>query len=54
MGAHVDVGLLPSRKTIELYEMIDMVVRKNLPIGITEDADYRFVSYLLSVIDLER
>ena len=53
MGAHVDVNLLPSRKIIELYEMIDMIVRKNLPIGITDDADYRYVSYILYVTDLE-
>ena len=46
MGAHVDVGLLPSRKIIELYEMIDMVVRKNLPIGITDNKDYTCVSDL--------
>ena len=43
MGAHVEVGFLPSRKVIELFEMLDMIVRKNLPIGIMDDADYRYV-----------
>ena len=53
MNAHGDVGLLPSRKIIELYEMIDMIVRKNLPIGITDDADYRYVSYKVHIWDHE-
>ena len=46
MGAHVEVGLFPSHKVLELYEMLDMIVRKNLPIGITDDTDYRYVSDL--------
>lgn len=43
MGAHVEVKFLPSRKVLELFEMVDMIVRKNLPIGIVDDADYRYV-----------
>ena len=46
MGAHVEVGLSPSRKILELYKMLNMIVRKNLPIGITDDTDYRYVSDL--------
>ena len=42
-GPHVNVGLLPLQKDVELYEMIDMIVRKNLPLSITEDPDYRYV-----------
>ena len=42
MGTHVNVGLLPTQKDIELYEMIDMIVRKNLPLSIVEDPDYRY------------
>ena len=44
MGAHVALDLLSSQKDVELYEMVDMIVRKNLPLGITEDPDFRYVS----------
>ena len=42
MGAHVNVGFLQSQKDIKLYEMIDMIMRKNLPLIIAEDPDYRY------------
>ena len=44
MGGHVALDILPSQKDVELMEMVDMIVRKNLPLGITEDPDFRYVS----------
>ena len=47
MGEHItgslgrDEGLLASQKEIELFEMVDMIVKKNLPISIVEDQDFR-------------
>ena len=47
MGAHInktqapEQDYLPSQKDIELFEMVDMMVKKNLPIGIVEDPDFR-------------
>ena len=47
MGVHMNKtqnaehDFLPSRKDIELFEMIDMIVKKNLPINIVEDTDFR-------------
>ena len=47
MGVHMiktqNAGddFLPSRKDIELFEMVDMIVKKNLPINIVEDIDFR-------------
>ena len=43
MGGHVALDILPSQKDVELMEMVDMIVRKNLPVGITEDPDFRYV-----------
>ena len=43
-GAHVGLDLLPSQKDVKLYEMLDMIVRKNLPLGIAKDPDFRYVS----------
>ena len=44
IGAHVALDILPSQKDVELMEIVDMIVRKNLPLGITEDPDFRYVS----------
>ena len=47
MGAHISVsstgedGFLPSQKDIELFEMIDMIIKKNLPLSIVEDTEFR-------------
>ena len=47
MGDHVikipciGDGLLPSQKDIELFEIIDIIIKKNLPISISEDPDFR-------------
>ena len=47
MVAHItktqapELDYLPSQKDIELFEMVDMMVKKNLPIGIVEDPDFR-------------
>ena len=47
MGPHINKtqasehDLLPSQKDIELFEMVDMIVKKNLPIGSVEDPDFR-------------
>ena len=43
MGPYVNAAVLPSQKEVELCEMIDMIVRKNLPLSIAEDPDYRYV-----------
>ena len=44
MGAHLETDLLPSQKDVELYEMIDMIIRKNLPLRVTEDPDFRYAT----------
>ena len=44
MGAHLETDLLPLQKDMELYEMIDMIIRKNLPLGVTEDPDFRYAT----------
>ena len=44
MKAHLETDLLPSQKDVELYEMIDMIIRKNLPLGVTEDPDFRYAT----------
>ena len=44
MGTHLDSTLLPSQKDVELCEMITMIIKKNLPLGITEDSDYRYAT----------
>ena len=36
----VDV-FVPTLKDVEIFEMISMIIRKNLPVGIVEDEDYR-------------
>ena len=47
MGEHItgslgrDEGLLASQKEIELLEMVNILVKKNLPISIVEDPDFR-------------
>ena len=47
MGDHItrslgrDEGLLASQKEIEMFEMVDMIVKKNLPISVAEDPDFR-------------
>ena len=44
IGTRLDSNLLPSQKDVELYEMITMIIKKNLPLGITEDSDYRYTT----------
>ena len=52
MGAHVmksstgEDGFLPSQKDINLFEMIDMIIKKNLPLSIVKDMDFRSVMVL--------
>ena len=49
MGAHIiksstgdgEYGFFPSQKDIELFEMIDMIIKKNLPLSIVKDTDFR-------------
>ena len=47
MGAHTiksstgEDGFLPSQKDIELFKMIDMIIKKNLPLSIAEDTEFR-------------
>ena len=36
----VDV-FVPTHKDVEIFEMILMILRKNLPVGIVKDEDYR-------------
>ena len=49
MGAHVTIsstgedGFLPSQKDVELFEMINMIIKKNLPLSIVKDTDFRSV-----------
>ena len=46
-GAYLETNLLPLQKDVELYEMITMIIKKNLPLGITEDSDYRYTTRTL-------
>ena len=44
MSSHLktDVDVfVPTQKDVEIFEMISMIIRKNLPVGIVEDEDYR-------------
>ena len=44
MSSHLktDVDVfVPTQKDVEIFEMISMILRKNLPVGIVEDEDYR-------------
>ena len=44
MSSHLktDVDIIfPTQKDVEIFEMISMIIRKNLPVGIVEDEDYR-------------
>ena len=47
MGAHVTISstgeddFLPSQKDIELFELLDLMIKKNLPLSVVEDADFR-------------
>ena len=47
MGAHIikgsagEDGFLPSQKDIDLFEMINMIIKKNLPLSIVEDTEFR-------------
>ena len=46
MGAHVTISstgeddFLPSQKDIELFELLDLMIKKNLPLSVIEDADF--------------
>ena len=44
MGEHLETDLLPSQKDVKLYEMIDMIIRKNLPLRVTECPDFRYAT----------
>ena len=47
MSSHLktDVDVfVPTQKDVEIFEMISMIIRKNLPVGIVEDEDYRLVN----------
>ena len=43
MGKHLEAAqiFVPSKKDIEVFEIISMIIRKNLPLAIVEDDDYR-------------
>ena len=44
MSSHLktDVDIfVPTKKDVEIFEMISMIIRKNLPVSIVEDEDYR-------------
>ena len=47
MGAHVTIspvakdGFLPSQKDIEIFELLDLIIKKNLPLSVVEDSDFR-------------
>ena len=43
MGKHLETVpiFVPSKKDIEVFEIISMIIRKNLPVVIVEDDDYR-------------
>ena len=56
MGAHVTVSstgeddFLPSQKDIELFELLDLMIKKNLPLSVVEDTDFRSVWFVLPAI----
>ena len=56
MGAHVTIspvgedGFLPSQKDIELFELLDLIIKKNLPLSVVEDSDFRQVWFLFPTI----
>ena len=43
MGKHLETVpiFVPSKKDIEVFEIISMIILKNLPVVIVEDNDYR-------------
>ena len=47
MGAHVTIspvvehGFLSSQKDIKLFELLDLIIKKNLPLSVVEDTDFR-------------
>ena len=43
MGKHLAAVpiFVPSKKDVEVFEIISMIIRKNLPLAIVEDDDYR-------------
>ena len=44
MSAHLNcdgIVFAPSQKDVEIFELISMIVRKNLPLSIVEDEDFR-------------
>ena len=43
MGKHLETVpiFVPSKKDIEVFEIISMIIWKNLPLAIVEDDDYR-------------
>ena len=45
MSAHVfnEPVFVPSQKDVEVFELMSMIIRKNLPLAIVEDEDYRQV-----------
>ena len=47
-----EILFAPSQKDVEMFELISMIVRKNLPLSIVEDEDYRYVccSYFTNYI----
>ena len=53
MSAHVNSEghvFVPSQKYVKVFELVSMIVRKNLPIAIVEDEDYRCVFIILYVV----
>ena len=56
MGAHVTIssiqkdGCLPSQKDIKLFELLDLIIKKNLPLSVVEDTDFRSVWFVLPAI----
>ena len=48
MGSHFATEneanvLIPSQKDVEIYDFVKMIVKKNLPLSVVEDPDYRQV-----------
>ena len=43
MGKHLETVpiFVPSKKDIEVFEIISMIIWKNLPVAIVEDNNYR-------------
>ena len=56
MGAHVTISstgeddFLPSQKDIELFKLLDLMIKKNLPLSVVEDADFRSVWFVFPAI----